>query len=82
MKRNDHKPPQKKVCEKIEYNSKLDVVALKNEVISEINEYERKLELGREIKEIVLELNALTAGLSAEHREALELFEKHGICKG
>ena len=71
-------PLQKEVCEKIEYNSKLDVVALKNEVISEINEYERKLELGRGIKEILLELNAPTACLSAEHREALVLFEKHG----
>ena len=54
------------------------MTALKNKVISEMNEYERKLELGRGIKEIVLELNAPTAGLSAEHREALVLFEKHG----
>ena len=70
-------PPQKKVCEKIEYQSKLDVVALKNEVISEANEYQRKLELGRGIKEIVLKLNAPTAGLRREFVEALVLFEKH-----
>jgi hypothetical protein len=79
MKRNDHKPYQKV---EIEYNSKLDVVALENEVISEWNEFMRKLELGRGINEIVLKLNTPTAGLSAEHREALELFRKHGICKG
>ena len=39
MKRNDHKPyqkevtpPQKEVCEKIEYNSTLDMVALENKL--------------------------------------------------
>ena len=71
-------PLQKEVCEKIEYQSTLDMTALKNSIVGQINEYERKLELGRGIKEIVLELNAPTACLSAEHREALELFEKHG----
>ena len=71
-------PHQKEVCEKIEYQSTLDMTALKNSIVGQINEYERKLELGRGIKEIVLELNAPTACLSAEHREALELFEKHG----
>ena len=88
MKRHEKKqhqeevtPPQKKVCEKIEYQSKLDVVALKNEVISEANEYERKLELGRELKKIVLELNAPTAGLSKEKMEALQLFENRGQVK-
>ena len=74
-------PPQKKVCEKIEYQSKLDVVALKNEVISEANEYERKLELGRELKKIVLELNVATACLSKEKMEALVLFENRGQVK-
>ena len=78
MKRNDHKPYQKEVCEKIEYQSTVDKVALENEVISEWNEFMRKLELGRGINEIVLKLNTPTAGLSAEHREALELFRKHG----
>ena len=73
MKRHEKKQPQKV---EIENQFKLDVVALENEIISEINEYQRKLELGRGIKEIVLKLNAPTAGLSAEHREALELFEK------
>ena len=34
--------------------------------------------MGGGINEIVLKLNAPTAGLSAEHREALVLFEKHG----
>ncbi len=88
MKRHENKPyqkevtpPQKEVCEKIEYKSKLDVVALKNSIVSEINEYQRKLELGREVKRIVLELNAPTAGLSKEKMEALELFENRGQVK-
>ena len=81
MKQHENKTPQKEVTEKIEYKSKLDVVALKNSIISEINEYERKLELGREVKRIVLELNASTAGLSVEHAEALELFENSGKVK-
>ena len=54
---------------------------MENEVISEINEYERKLELGREVKRIVLELNASTAGLSKGFAEALELFENSGKVK-
>ena len=83
MKRHEKKPiSADQVTEKIENQFKLDVVALENEIISEINEYQRKLELGREVKRIVLELNAPTAGLSKENMEALELFEKHGICKG
>jgi hypothetical protein len=41
----------------------------------------RKLELGREIKEIMTEENIMKACLSEEHREALELFEKHGQTK-
>ena len=88
MKRNDHKPyqkevtpPQKEVCEKIEYNSTLDMVALENKLVNNSNKYKRKLELGRVIKEIVLKLNASTAGLSKEYVEALELFEKHGQVK-
>ena len=81
MKQHENKTPQKEVTEKIEYKSKLDVVALKNSIISEINEYERKLELGREVKRIVLELNASTAGLSKGFAEALELFENSGKVK-
>ena len=81
MKQHENKTPQKEITEKIEYKSKLDVVALKNSIISEINEYERKLELGREVKRIILELNASTAGLSVEHAEALELFENSGKVK-
>ena len=41
------------VNEKIEYNSNVNVVALKNKIVRGVNEYQRKLELGREIKEIV-----------------------------
>ena len=88
MIQHEKKPPQKEVTplqkevyEKIEYTSKLDVVALKNEIISEANEYERKLELGREVKQIVLELNVSTACLSKEKIEALELFNNRGQVK-
>ena len=88
MKQHEKKPPQeevtplqKEVCEKIEYQSTLDMAALKNSIVGQINEYERKLELGRGIKEIVLELNASTAGLSKGFAEALELFENSGKVK-
>ena len=37
-----------------------------------------KLELGRVIKKIITEDEIMKASLSAEHVEALELFEKHG----
>ena len=65
------------VNEKIEYNSNVNVTALKNSIKGEVNEYQRKLELGREIKQIVQELNAPTACLSKEKMEALQLFENH-----
>ena len=74
-------PPQKEVTEKIEYQSTLDRVALKNVIVGDINEYKRKLELGREVKLIVQKLNEPTVGLRKEHAEALELFEKHGQVK-
>ena len=60
-----------------EYNSNVNVTALKNSIKEELNEYQRKLELGREIKQIVQELNAPTACLSKEKMEALQLFENH-----
>ena len=41
-------------------------------------EYKMKLELGRQIKQIVHELNAPTASLDKGEMEALELFENHG----
>ena len=78
MKRHEKKQPQKV---EIENQFKLDVVALENEIISEINEYQRKLELGRGIKEIVLKLNVPTACLSKENMEALQLFNNRGQVK-
>ena len=69
------------VSEKIEYNSNVNVTALKNSIKGEVNEYQRKLELGREIKQIVQELNVPTASLSKEKMEALELFENRGQVK-
>jgi hypothetical protein len=69
-------PPQKEVTEKIEYQSTLDEAALENKLVNNSNEFMRKLELGREIKEITTEEKIMKASLSEEHREALELFEK------
>ena len=65
------------VTEKIEYQSTLDVIALKNSILEDINEYQRKLELGREVKRIVNELNTRKVGLRREFVEALEIFSKH-----
>ena len=59
----------------------MNVTALKNSIKGEVNEYRRKLELGREIKQIVQELNVPTASLSKEKMEALELFENCGQVK-
>ena len=67
--------------EKMEYHSTVDEAALKNSIVSESNEYERKLELGRVIKKIVLELNVATAYLSKEKMEALVIFENRGQVK-
>ena len=63
--------------EKIEYHSKIDVAALKNEIVQSDNEYKTKIELGREIKKIVQELDVHIASLDKEKMEALELFECH-----
>ena len=70
----EKKTPQKVVMEK---HTAVGEAALKNSIVSESNELMRKLELGREVKRIVLELNAPTTCLSKENMEALELFEKH-----
>ena len=72
------------VTEKIGYHSTLDVVALKNNILEDINEYQRKLELGREVKWIVNELNRAKVGLRRGFVEALEIFSKHEYeeCRG
>ena len=58
MKRHDHKPyqkevtpNQKEVCEKIEYHSTVDMVALENKLVNNSNKYKRKLELEEEVKQ-------------------------------
>jgi hypothetical protein len=82
MKTHEKKPcSMEAVNEKTEHNSNVDVVALKNKIVRGVNEYQRKLELGREIKEIVHELNAPTAILDKADMEALELFENRGQVK-
>ena len=69
------------VNEKIEYNSNVNVTALENSMMNEVNEYRRKLELGRQIKEIALKKDMPTVCLSKEKMEALELFENWGQVK-
>ena len=54
---------------------------MKNKIVRCVNEYNRKLELGREIKQIVQELNAPTACLDKKDIAALELFENRGQVK-
>ena len=74
----ENKPPQKV---EIENHSTVDVVATRNRLIKNSNEFMRKLELGRVIKEIITEDKLMKASLSVEDGEALELFEKHGYVK-
>ena len=69
--------PVDEVTERIDYHSTLDVIALKNSIVGDINEYERKLELGREVKRIVKELNTPKVGLRREFVEALQIFSRH-----
>ena len=74
------KTHEKKRCsidDVTEYNSNVNVVALKNKIVRGVIEYQRKLELGREIKEIVHELNAPTVSQGKGDMEALQLFENH-----
>ena len=79
MKTHEKKPNS--IDQVTEYNSTIDVVALKNNIKGEVNEYKRKLEYGREIKKILHKLNAPTACLPKDMMEALELFENHGQVK-
>ena len=73
-KQNEKKTPQKVVMEN---HTTVDEAALENSIVSESNEFMRKLELGRELMRIITEKNIMKASLSVEHAEALELFEKH-----
>ena len=49
----------------------------KTKLFGGINEYQQKLKLGREIKQIIEELDAPKTCLDMENSEALELFENH-----
>ena len=59
----------------------MDDFALKDEIVWSFNEYRRKLELGRKIKEIVLKNKIPTASLDKDKMDALELFENRGKVK-
>ena len=77
MKRHEKKPLSvDQVTEKIENQFKLDVVALENEIISEINEYQRKLELQGGVKQ-TNDVKPVVWRPWQEGSETLELFEKH-----
>ena len=55
MKQHEKKPYSiYAVKEKIDYHSTVDDVALENLIVWSCNEYRRKLELQRKVKEIVL----------------------------
>ena len=76
-----HEKKTNSIDEVTEYNWTVDDVALKNKIMIGANEYRRKLELGREITNIVIKNNIPTASLDKDKIEALEIFEKHGQVK-
>ena len=76
MKTHENKPCSIDVI--TEDDPTIDVVSLKNNIKEGVKEYKRKLEYGREIKKILHKLNAPTACLDKDNKEALEFFEKHG----
>ena len=63
------------VTEKMGYDSTLDVTALENMIV---NDFNRKLDLGREIKKIIIKHKIPTTSLRNEFAEALEVFENYG----
>ena len=67
--------------DKLEYDSTLDIDDIESLIVGTSNEYQRKLELGRVVKDIIVRQKIIKASLSAEHAEALKLFEKHGQVK-
>ena len=71
-----HKPLSM-VSRKIEYHSTVDVAGLENEIVRGANEYQRKLELGKQVKQIVQELNVPITSLDREKMEALEQYENY-----
>ena len=84
MKIHENKAPQKastKTREDEEYHSTLDVAALENIAVENSNEFKRKLEIGRELKAIIVKRKIMKASLQKDHAEALELFENHGQVK-
>ena len=50
-----------------------------NKIVRKVNEYQSKLELGKQIKQIVRKVNAPKACLDKENMEAMELYENHGL---
>ena len=64
--------------DKIEYYSKVYVTALKNRIKQCSNEYQQKIILRRDIKQIIEEIDASRTCLDSENMEALELFKKCG----
>ncbi len=63
------------VTEKMGYDSTLDVTGLENMIV---NDFNRKLDFGREIKKIIIKHKIPTTSLRNEFAEALEVFENYG----
>ena len=81
MKQHENKPESiNVVTEKIDYHSTVDVTTLKNNIVWRVNEYQRILELCREVERIVQELNTSTDE-DKELMDALELYENNGHVK-
>ena len=76
-----HQMASTKTREDQEYHSTLDVAALENIAVENSNEFKRKLEIGRELKAIIVKRKIMKASLQKDHAEALELFENHGQVK-
>ena len=67
------------VREKIEYNSTLEVALLENMIV---NDFKWKLEVGREIKKIIVKHRIPQTSLRNEFVEALGVFENYSQEKG
>ena len=68
------------VTKKIEYHSIVDVTTLKNNIVWRVNENQMILELCREIKQIVQELDTSTVE-DKELVDAVEVYEYNGLVK-
>ena len=62
----------------IDYHSIVDIVALEKNVLSQMKEFERKIELGRNLKIIINECGVNIHALPSDMKEALNTYELYG----